>query len=589
MGYVSKQRDIHPCVPTGPCSRRFFGWVLALLATGGVALAFLVPKGSYESSAVQIVSKNVDNFRSLSPTISSKPSSSFPLRLSPRVRPPDVVESQVSNQPSLGPTSLPENLRQVCNDMASIFETISTGGTFDQSCDPDCLALPDEECLSKTYQTVQQRALTHLYLKDKLYQGWMSMDKVNRPPEERIAQRYIMVVIAMSFNIDNWEEKEGWLDEEISECEWTGIVCDTSPAYTNMTEGINLQQRLEEMEDANLVKGIKLNDNGLSGLIPLELFKLRHLTWITLHNNKIGDIISPNISHLKNLEKLWLENNEIIGTIPTEIGSINSMKSLFLGNNNLSSTIPTELGRLAGLERLSLELNDLTGKIPTEITTCTSLKGLYIGGNYLSGTIPENIGDLELIADFRMNSNKLNGPLPSSLSELSNLTVLYLFENDLSGVVDGSLVSSWKELEIIDVGYNSFNGDISNEFGLLPELIVLSLNDNKFSSQIPDNICESGLLEKLDLSNNDNITGSVPDGFYNCVEMSKLLLNGNKITGKVPGFLSNFVALQELRLESNLLSGQIEDSLCSKWMANFTASVDCDRVACSNCCSNCTS
>lgn len=76
-------------------------------------------------------------------------------------------------------------------------------------------------------------------------------------------------------------------------------------------------------------------------------------------------------------------------------------------------------------------------------------------------------------------------------------------------------------LEIIDVGYNSFNGDISNEFGLLPELIVLSLNDNKFSSQIPDNICESGLLEKLDLSNNDNITGSVPDGFYNCVEMSE--------------------------------------------------------------------
>ena len=69
------------------------------------------------------------------------------------------------------------------------------------------------------------------------------------------------------------------------------------------------------------------------------------------------------MGNLSNLETLWLDDNQLTGPIPVELGNLSNLESLNLYNNQLTGSIPVELGNLSNLKDLRLHNNELTGEL----------------------------------------------------------------------------------------------------------------------------------------------------------------------------------------------------------------------------------
>jgi hypothetical protein len=143
-------------------------------------------------------------------------------------------------------------------------------------------------------------------------------------PFGRLTQLFALATLYFATNGDtSWNYNFGWMNPNISECEWYGCTCSS---VTNV-----------------LIQALLLSDNGLVGTLPLE------------------------ISLLTNLKQLRLSNNQLRGLIPTEMGQLTSLTEVELFSNGLTGTIPTELGLLTDLFSLDLSRNQLTGRAPSEL------------------------------------------------------------------------------------------------------------------------------------------------------------------------------------------------------------------------------
>jgi Leucine-rich repeat (LRR) protein len=81
----------------------------------------------------------------------------------------------------------------------------------------------------------------------------------------------------------------------------------------------------------------------LTGSIPgAALSNLTELTQLWLDHNSLEGPI-PDLSDLKNLQSIRLQDNNITGEIPVWLASLQSLQELLLSNNNLSGTIPSAL------------------------------------------------------------------------------------------------------------------------------------------------------------------------------------------------------------------------------------------------------
>ena len=96
----------------------------------------------------------------------------------------------------------------------------------------------------------------------------------------------------------------------------------------------------------------------------------------------------------KRVRGLSLEDGGLTGGIPKELGSLANLQQLSLWGNQLTGGIPTELGSLANLLLLDLGGNQLTGEIPTELGSLANLESLSLWGNQLTGEIPKELGSL---------------------------------------------------------------------------------------------------------------------------------------------------------------------------------------------------
>ena len=142
------------------------------------------------------------------------------------------------------------------------------------------------------------------------------------------------------------------------------------------------------------VRGLSLEDGGLTGEIPKELGGLTNLLDLDLGGNQLTGEIPTELGSLANLRWLYLYNNQLAGEIPTELGNLANLQQLSLWGNQLTGEIPAELGNLANLQALNLGGNQLTGEIPTELGNLANLQGLYLWGNQLTGEIPAELGNL---------------------------------------------------------------------------------------------------------------------------------------------------------------------------------------------------
>ncbi|KAL6838519.1 hypothetical protein ACP4OV_031764 [Aristida adscensionis] len=131
-----------------------------------------------------------------------------------------------------------------------------------------------------------------------------------------------------------------------------------------------------------------------------------------------------------------LSSNKLSGEIPLEIGNLSHVKSLNLSNNFFNGQIPATLRNMSAIESLDLSHNELSGQIPRDLTLLRWLEVFSVAYNNLSGCIP----DSSQFGSFGMDSYQGNKNLqnvcsassgsgataPEDMGEASDDPVLYV-------------------------------------------------------------------------------------------------------------------------------------------------------------------
>ncbi len=183
----------------------------------------------------------------------------------------------------------------------------------------------------------------------------------------------------------------------------------------------------------------------------------------------------------------WLSElpaGEWYGVNTNANGRVNSID---LQSNQLSGSIPSSIGRLSDLDTFWVPLNQLQGSIPTSIGNLSKLDDLDLRFNQLTGSIPSSIGNLDKLVELALKGNQLTGSIPSSFGNMSFLGLL-------------------------DISHNRLTGSIPSSLGR-GRIAFFNFNDNMLSGSLPSFLGQHRWLQEINLSNNADLTGSLPPWF----------------------------------------------------------------------------
>lgn len=182
--------------------------------------------------------------------------------------------------------------------------------------------------------------------------------------------------------------------------------------------------------------------------------------------------------------------------VPQEVFS--GKISKFLANNNRLADLAAGFLSFAKLQRLSLSNNNFA-EIPPILFQLTSLKNISFGNNKIK-------------------------TLPSQVSKLVALRQLYLEGNELE--------------------------TLPEELAALPELIILNISDNKFTSNAWPQLLKISKLHRLVMSGNS--IDNIPDNVTVFTGLRILNLANNQIKA-IPTSMSQMTSLRRLNFNKNEL------------------------------------
>ena len=281
------------------------------------------------------------------------------------------------------------------------------------------------------------------------------------------------------------------------------------------------------------------------------------------------------------------------GSLSPSIGNLTFLQYLQVSGNNLSGPIPETVSHLAQLSFLDLSHNTFSGSIPgTVFGSLTSLRSLNLAGNRLSGRWPPDSDNNNLsgLIELRLYSNSLSGSIPSDLSSFKELQILDLSNNDFYG----DIPLHFPPMAIsISLKNNRLSGEFSQAHvkGLSPLLNVLDLSGNNLSGPLDISLFKHPSLQQLNLSYNAftdiadgsedsarsvkpanssvNTTTGDDDGNVNKSEMVAIDLSYNHISGSLPTIFASMERLASLSLSHNAFSGRIEPMYALKALAGI--------------------
>ena len=163
-------------------------------------------------------------------------------------------------------------------------------------------------------------------------------------------------------------------------------------------------------------------------------------------------------------------------------------------------------------------------------------------------------------------------PIPAS-TQRAELTALYNatdgdnWANNANWLSDKP-IGEWHGVKVDDRGQvvglrlinNQLTGEIPSGLGELVNLIDLSLTGNQLSGEIPSELGKLVNLKRLGLINN-RLSGEIPPELGKLVNLEALYLDGNQLSGEIPSELGELVNLRRLWLRHNQLIGEIPSEL----------------------------
>ncbi|KAJ0257217.1 Receptor-like protein 2 [Hirschfeldia incana] len=463
-------------------------------------------------------------------------------------------------------------------------------------------------------------------------------------PQDRESLLWFSGNISSSVSPLNW-------NLSIDCCSWEGITCDDTPESHvtavslplrglsgNLSSSVQNLHRLSHLDlSHNLLSGplppgfflaldhllvLNLSYNNFNGELPLEqafgdgssirFFPIQtvdlssNLLQVEILNTSMYllgafSLISFNVSNNSftgpipsfmcmsspQLSVLDFSYNDFAGHISPGLGTCLNLSVLRAGFNNISGEIPVEIYNLSELEQLFLPANQLTGKIDNNIIRLKKLTLLELYFNHLEGEIPKDIGHLSSLQSLQLHINNITGTVPLSLANCTKLVKLNLRINRLRGTLTEIEFSQLQSLRILDLGNNSFTGDLPDKVFSCKFLTAIRFAGNKLTGQISHQVKELESLTFLAFSDNrlTNITGALSI-LQGCRKLSTLILaknfydetfpsnidfvssygfpklqifgiGGCRMKGEVPAWLIKLKSLELMDLSENLLVGSI--------------------------------
>nr|XP_043639402.1 receptor-like kinase TMK4 [Erigeron canadensis] len=350
-------------------------------------------------------------------------------------------------------------------------------------------------------------------------------------------------------------------------CDWGGITCDyNSSNYSRSVTSIDLRGKSltatlpSDLNNLSRLETLNLRCNNFTGPLP-TLSHLTLLREVYISNNKFTSI-PPDFFHgLINLQKFDISNNpslapwslptdltqhtnlksfyvngaNLIGSIPNDFDRLSNLRILNLSDNNLNGSLPSQLNKLNDLIKIDLSNNSFSGALPT-LSDLGSLETLYldnnnftsIPGNFISGlsalkdfrisnnsylepwALPNYFGDINQLESFEAANASVIGSIPDYNKDYNSLETIYLSYNNLTGTIPASFAMS----PISDLWLDNQLQGLSGTLDVISSMYRLKhvqLEANNFSGPIPQNLTGLPYLQLLDVSNNNNIYGYIPE------------------------------------------------------------------------------
>ncbi|KAF3449526.1 hypothetical protein FNV43_RR10255 [Rhamnella rubrinervis] len=384
-------------------------------------------------------------------------------------------------------------------------------------------------------------------------------------------------------------------NETIHFCNWAGITCGTrhqrvtvlnlqsfhlkgqlSPYVGNLSflRAINLQNNSftsdipPQIGRLFRLRRLEFDNNAFSGEIPVDITNCSQLQILSfMRNNLVGEVPKEIAYSLKKLQGLYLSVNNLTGEIPAYLGNLSFLKGFNVAQNNLHGRIPTSFGKLKRLVVFALGTNNFTGSIPPSMYNISTIEIFGVQMNQFRGTLPPDLGHTTLpnIQIFQFHTNQFTGSIPITISNSSTILDFEISHKKFTGKVPSfARVSSLKILAIgrNNLGYGKVD-DLNFLFSLAncSSLEVIAIHDNNFGGQLPQSIANFSRKLRIIATGRNQISGNIPDGIGNLVNMWTLALEKNQLTGSIPSSIGKLRNMYSLYLNHNKLSNTIPSSL----------------------------
>ncbi len=189
-----------------------------------------------------------------------------------------------------------------------------------------------------------------------------------------------------------------------------------------------------------------------------------------------------------------------------------------------------------------------------------------------------------------LNQVGLAGSLPWELSLLPDLVMLDLNNNALTGTIPTEY-SQMKNLTAFGLCCNELSGPFPLNLQS-SSLQSLNLSFNSLNGSLTSEFGQFLALESFDISHN-SLSGPLPSELGQLAFLEELQINHNDFTGTIPIELAQLTRLTQFSLEFNNLTGSVNNTLCVASKQWFHLSSDCmdyssgqAEIECS-CCTHC--
>ena len=274
-----------------------------------------------------------------------------------------------------------------------------------------------------------------------------------------------------------------------------------------------------------------------------------------MQRNRLEGPLSIDGAIFSSLRKLNVNNNRLVGTLAPHL--VRTLDTLHASMNSLSGTLPAELSH--SLNHFDAGYNRMSGTIAFSSPLPPFLVSFLAAHNALSGTLPLDLYHLPTFGILSLHSNRLSGTISPMIGQLRPLMYLDLDRNQLSGTLPRSIAT----LQFLQKLFVSHNERLS---GTIPAGVLVH---NRCSGTLPALYDISGARSMVGLArglrlDHNRMSGTIPLGLASCINLQHARLQNAAFSGTIPD-LSSLSRLQSFLAQENQLSGTIPTTSYKPW------------------------